>query len=1456
MSKKNIDKNIQNRISDVLKKLTKEESGNNQEVVNLLLDIQKNNPQLSSNFNLEELFDCMQNAVVIYEAVDNGEDFKIVGFNAAAEKIEDLKKKEIIGKKVTKVFPGIVEFGLLDVLKDVWKTGDSMDHPVSIYEDDRIKGWRENYVYKLPTGEIVAVYRDVTEQKQAEEQVIHSELNLQTLINNRKESIWSIDKDYNFIVFNDFFKEHYFVAYKIKLEIGINALDVVTEDLYDFWKAKYDRALSGEKYSFEFTEDIEETTHYFEVSLNPIISNKTITGVSAFSIDITERKQTDEAIRISEENYKGIFNTSSDAIYIQDKNGIFIDVNEGVEKMYGYKRNSFIGKTPEFISAPGKNDINAIMKAVTNAYNGKEQEFEYWGLRKSGEAFPKEVKLYPGKYNGEKVVIAVAHDISERKKSKEALRESEERYKEIVLNLRQAYYEADNKGLITHCNSELFLFTGYTERELIGRRSFSIVHREHWAKVIEEYQKCLREKTKNSTSEFKATMKNGENYWIEQVSNFHYDEEGNFIKVTCVVKDITERKEAEEALRESEELFRSLATSTSIAIFIHQNDKIVFVNKSTEELTGYSQNEMLKMNFWEIVLPEYKDIIKERGHARQEGKKVPERYQLEIFKKDGSKAWIDLSAGVIKWKGKIASIGSAVDITNQKNIEKELKKNEEKYRLITSLTSDYLFSTFINENGESIANWVGGSFEKITGYTFEEYKKVGGWGATLHPDDLAKDREAFEKIKNNKKVKFEVRTFHKSGKIVWVKTFGSPVWDEKKDKLIGINGACTDITKEKLASIALEEREEKYKLISNITSDYLFESRFNKNNILETIWVAGSFEKMTGFQLEEYQEIGGWSQLLHKKDVAIDLEAFEKLQKNNEAILEVRTHHKNGRIIWVRNTCTPLWDKKNDKLLGVVGAVKDITEEKQNEILHEIQYNIANAIVSTQSTAELFELLKKELNKIIDATNFYIAFYDEKSGMLISEIDDDEKDNIETWAAEKSISGYLINSGKSLFFYKEEIIKLAQCGEINIVGTIPEVWLGVPLKIRDTVVGIMAVQNYDNSNAYDEISIELFELIGNQLSLYLERNRAKEDASRLSRAIVQSPSSVVITNLDGEIDYVNPKFEKVSGFTFKEVLGKNPNILKSGTMPGKFYKNLWKTILAGKDWRGEFHNKRKNGELYWENAVISPIENDNGQITHFVAIKEDITEKKKMIEELISSKEKAEVSEKIKTEFLAQMSHEIRSPLNVILSFVGLLKEDLAEIASEDMMSGFESIDSASSRITRTIDLILNMTDLQLGSYESSIEEINVEETLNRIKSEYNQSAIRKGLELKLNMQFSSKIIISDKYAILQIVSNLVDNAIKYSDKGFIEIFTFNNEKKDLVIKVKDTGIGMSEEFLPNIFNSFSQEEQGYTRSYDGNGLGMALVKNYCDIISVDISVKSIKGEGTTFTLVIPSLKK
>jgi PAS domain S-box-containing protein len=474
--------------------------------------------------------------------------------------------------------------------------------------------------------------------------------------------------------------------------------------------------------------------------------------------------------------------------------------------------------------------------------------------------------------------------------------------------------------------------------------------------------------------------------------------------------------------------------------------------------------------------------------------------------------------------------------------------------------------------------------------------------------------------------------------------------------------------------------------------------------------------------------------------------------------------------------------------------------------------------------------------------------------MFTSDVDNDEKDSFNTWVAEKSISGYLLNTSKKLVIDKKQILEMIKNGDIVQVGTLPEIWLGVPLKIRNKAIGVMVVQNYNDRNAFNKIGIELFEVIGNQLSLYLERNKAKEDTLKLSRAIIQSPISIIITNIEGEIEYVNPMFEKVTQYTFEEVFGKNSRILKSGNHQSEFYKNLWDTILSGNDWRGEVLNKKKNGDLYWENAIITPIQNENGVITHFVAIKEDISEKKKMIEELISSKEQAEVSEKIKTEFLAQMSHEIRSPLNVIMSFIGFIKDEMGEEISEDLDTSFQSIGSASARIIRTVDLILNMTDLQLGSYDLSVVNINIVELLIRVKSEYIQTANKKGLELKLQMEFEECNLSTDEYALMQIISNLVDNAIKYTDKGNIVIIAEKSADHKLIVKVKDTGIGMSEQFLPKLFNSFTQEEQGYTRSYDGNGLGMALVKKYCDVISAEISVESEKGKGTTFTIAVPNI--
>ena len=150
-------------------------------------------------------------------------------------------------------------------------------------------------------------------------------------------------------------------------------------------------------------------------------------------------------------------------------------------------------------------------------------------------------------------------------------------------------------------------------------------------------------------------------------------------------------------------------------------------------------------------------------------------------------------------------------------------------------------------------------------------------------------------------------------------------------------------------------------------------------------------------------------------------------------------------------------------------------------------------------------------------------------------------------------------------------------------------------------------------------------------------------------------------------------------------MGIKPSILSSGATPLSEYKQLWDLILSGKEWRGEFLNKKKNGELYWESALISPIKDSSGNITHFLALKEDITAQKTLRLELLAAKEKAEESDRLKTEFLAQMSHEIRTPLNIILSYSSLLKEETKELTGDKFDSIFSSIDSAGKRLLRTI---------------------------------------------------------------------------------------------------------------------------------------------------------------------------
>ena len=369
-----------------------------------------------------------------------------------------------------------------------------------------------------------------------------------------------------------------------------------------------------------------------------------------------------------------------------------------------------------------------------------------------------------------------------------------------------------------------------------------------------------------------------------------------------------------------------------------------------------------------------------------------------------------------------------------------------------------------------------------------------------------------------------------------------------------------------------------------------------------------------------------------------------------------------------------------------------------------------------------------------------------------------------------------------------------------------------------------------------------------------ERKHVEEELLKLSRAVEQSPTSVFITNRDGNMEYVNSKFCEVTGYSKEEVVGKNPRLLKSGHQDQNFYKELWATILNGKEWKGEFRNKKKNGELYWESALISPLVNKDGKILHFVAVKEDITEKRKMIEELIAAKEKAEEMNRLKSNFLANMSHELRTPLNGILGYSEILMSQLEALDQTEMAAG---IYQSGKRLSETLNFILDLSEAETNTLEVIAKDLAViPSTQNSISLCMNE-AIKKNLQVETIIYEENIWAHLDEHLFGRILYNILDNAIKFTDSGkiLIEIGTETISEIDWVfIKITDTGIGIPENKIDLIWDEFRQVSEGLSRSYEGAGLGLTISKKAVELMHGTISVKSEPQVGSIFTVKFPKL--
>ena len=345
-----------------------------------------------------------------------------------------------------------------------------------------------------------------------------------------------------------------------------------------------------------------------------------------------------------------------------------------------------------------------------------------------------------------------------------------------------------------------------------------------------------------------------------------------------------------------------------------------------------------------------------------------------------------------------------------------------------------------------------------------------------------------------------------------------------------------------------------------------------------------------------------------------------------------------------------------------------------------------------------------------------------------------------------------------------------------------------------------------------------------------------------------APIGMFIISPSNKIINVNKAFCDITGFQRRELIDAHIKLLFENLSETTFLTASDQIHLNYYDLNAERVMVKKNKDKIIVIAKCVTIYDDKSIPQHTIVQTLDITDIKKTQKDLMLALEKAEESNRLKSAFLAQMSHEIRTPLNAILTAVPILADEIDK-NNEDSQIIISSVDSAGKRLLRTIDMILNMSAVQTGNYKPDFDPVNIEAELAKLIREFKPLGDEKNLELNFRCTSKEPYIYCDLYTTNQIFQNLIGNSIKYTHQGSVTISIENRDDDFINISIKDTGIGMTKEYMDRIFSPFSQEDAGQKRQYEGNGLGLALVKKYVEINNAEINVQSEKNIGSVFSV-------
>jgi len=617
--------------------------------------------------------------------------------------------------------------------------------------------------------------------------------------------------------------------------------------------------------------------------------------------------------------------------------------------------------------------------------------------------------------------------------------------------------------------------------------------------------------------------------------------------------------------------------------------------------------------------------------------------------------------------------------------------------------------------------------------------------------------------------------------------------------------------------------------------------------------------EILGYPPERFKHYKDFMELVHPEDYDKTLEAMKEHIYGNRDKYEIEYRIKaiNGEYKWFYDVGFITQRDKDNKPIKISGQIIDITERKLAE--------------------EEIRRREAELSSIINSTNIYFIKTDLSGNYTF--VNKKFREKFDWIYNGDDLIGK--NAMESVFSedQKKTLEVVNKC--INQPGIPFSIEIRKPLKNEINFTSFWSFTcNLNNKGEPNEIVC-----VGIDIT---EKKLAEEEIKKLLTAIEQSEISIVITDKDANIQYVNPFCTKSTGYSREELLNQNPRILKSGHTSLEEYKKMWDQLTSGEAWEGTFLNKKKNGELYWEHTIITPIKNDKNEITHYIAVKDDITEdiknekklqqysehleelvrertekldklnielmeqlkKEKQLEkelEVALSKEK-ELNE-LKTKFIASVSHEFRTPLASLLSSSQIIQKYAKKWDEEKLNVHYNRINSTIKYLTQMLDDVITISRADKEMISNNPKLFDIKPVMDSLIYEINTIKTEKH-KIVCDLKLKKDTLFLDKKLFRQIVINLLSNAVKYSPDGGVVELKLEEEENHLNISIKDEGIGIDENEKNYIFEPFFRANNSV--GIKGTGLGLNITKRCVDLLKGTIEVESKLNVGTKFTVRIP----